>query len=207
MLYKDKSIVWVMWPAEQVLVATALYEIGIDYGVFHGKLTSSNCAKLLCQFTKEHDKCMVLICTYSVNSAGLNLQSLCHNVHLFMPATSALVHDQAIGRVCRIGQQNIVIVYDYHVPGTFNVYLVNRNRNKAIPGIVTEMTSGLNDEGDLSSNGIINTQNWVIRDGKLIHLEKGQNTHDGDNTDPDAIMAAIVDSLQGLDGLESRDDL
>jgi hypothetical protein len=145
-----------MWPAEQVLVATALFEVGIDYGVFYGKLTASNCAKLLRQFIKEHKKCIVLICIYSVNLAGLNLQSLCHNVHLFTPVTLAAVYNQAIGQVCYIGQQNIVIVYDYYVPGTFNVYLVNCNRNKAILGIIMEMTSGLNDEGDLSLDGIIN---------------------------------------------------
>ena len=51
------------------------------------------------------------------------------------------------------------MVYNYHVPGTFNVYLVNCNRNKVIPGIVIEMTSGLNDKGDLASDGVINTQN------------------------------------------------
>jgi hypothetical protein len=102
---------------------------------------------------------MVLICIYSINLAGLNLQLLCYNVHLFTPVTLAAVHDQAIGQVCHIGQWNIVIVYDYHVPGTFNVYLVNYNRNKAIPGIITEITSRLNNEGDLLSDRIINTQN------------------------------------------------
>jgi hypothetical protein len=72
-LYKEKSIVWVIWPAEQVLVATTLYEIGIDYGVFYRKLTSSDYTKLLCQFTKKYDKYMVLICIYLVNLARLNL--------------------------------------------------------------------------------------------------------------------------------------
>jgi hypothetical protein len=62
-----------MWPAEQVLVTTALFKVGINYGVFHRKLTASNHVKLLHQFTKEHKKYMVLIYTYSVNLAGLNL--------------------------------------------------------------------------------------------------------------------------------------
>jgi hypothetical protein len=37
------------------------------------------------------------------------------------------------------------------------MYLINHNRNKAILGIIMEITSGLNDKGDLLLDRIINT--------------------------------------------------
>ena len=46
---------------------------------------------------------------------------------------------QAIERVCRLGQQKVVLVYDYHVEKSFDITLVLRNKLKAIPGLVVEI--------------------------------------------------------------------
>ncbi|RLL94475.1 hypothetical protein CFD26_102070 [Aspergillus turcosus] len=78
-------------------------------------------------------------CPNSVNAAGLNLQQLCRNVHLFSEGTSKSVVKQAIERVCRLGQQKVVLVYDYHVEKSFDITLVLRNKLKAIPGLVVEI--------------------------------------------------------------------
>lgn len=40
---------------------------------------------------RQPNNCMVLVMSYLISSAGLNLQGLCHNLHLFSPATSGAI--------------------------------------------------------------------------------------------------------------------
>jgi hypothetical protein len=81
-LYGEKSTVWTMFPAEHAYVAAAIHEAGIEYGVLHGRLDTDQRHRLIHTFTTEARRCMVLVCSYSVDSSGLNLQSLCRNVLL-----------------------------------------------------------------------------------------------------------------------------
>ncbi|RHZ59614.1 hypothetical protein CDV55_101290 [Aspergillus turcosus] len=76
LIYQEKAIVWTMFPAEQAYIGAALVEANIDAKVFHASLGFSERASLINEFTTERDKCMVLICSYSVNAAGLSLQEL-----------------------------------------------------------------------------------------------------------------------------------
>lgn len=39
--------------------------------------------RIIKKFTRDPDHCMVLVMSYMISSAGLNLQALCHNLHLF----------------------------------------------------------------------------------------------------------------------------
>lgn len=61
-----------------------------------------------------YGKCL----TYSTSSAGLNLRKQCQNAHLFSPPTSHVVN-QAISRVCRLGQTKIILIYEYLTDNTF----------------------------------------------------------------------------------------
>ncbi|KAF5854714.1 hypothetical protein ETB97_000849, partial [Aspergillus alliaceus] len=140
-VYSEKAIIWAMYPAEQVYIAAVLCEVGIDCRVLHGGIDADDREQIISDFTTERTKCMVLICSYGVNSAGLNLQTLCRNVHLFSPALSKATRDQAIGRTCRLGQDRIVLVYDYSVDESFNEYMLSRTKNKAIASLMIEATS------------------------------------------------------------------
>lgn len=142
LIHQEKAIIWTMFPAEQVYIGAALAEAHIDAKVFHASLNSAQRTALIHKFTTERERCMVLIYSYSVNAAGLNLQSLCRNVHLFSEGTSKSVVNQAIGRVCRLGQKKAVLVYDYQVEKSFDMTLVLKNKIKAIPALVAQMRKG-----------------------------------------------------------------
>lgn len=88
LLFNEKCTIWAMYPTKQVYIAAALHLIGIEFAIMHGKVEPSKRAKIVWDFTKNVKKCMVLICLYSVNSAGLNLQALYRNIYLFSPLTS-----------------------------------------------------------------------------------------------------------------------
>ena len=75
--FSEKSIVWCANPAQQFFVAAALGLARIDAEVYHAELSTTERQDLLHQFTMEQDSCMVLICSYYINSAGSNMQAQC----------------------------------------------------------------------------------------------------------------------------------
>ncbi|OJZ87778.1 hypothetical protein ASPFODRAFT_32414 [Aspergillus luchuensis CBS 106.47] len=70
----EKSIVWCTGPSQQMYIAAALHHAHIDCQVYHSELTVKERMELVNTFTTKPDECMVLICSYYVNSAGSNLQ-------------------------------------------------------------------------------------------------------------------------------------
>ncbi|OJJ89337.1 uncharacterized protein ASPGLDRAFT_54000, partial [Aspergillus glaucus CBS 516.65] len=139
-IHGEKAIVWTQFPAEQVYVAATLVEANFDARVFHAGLSVHEHSVLIKQFTQDPASCSVLVCSYGVNVMGLNLQNLCCNVHLFSPGMSKAVVNQAVRRVCHLGQTRIVLVYEYLLENNFNVMLVKHNKLKAVLGLVTEMS-------------------------------------------------------------------
>ncbi|PWY66464.1 putative DNA repair helicase rad5,16, partial [Aspergillus heteromorphus CBS 117.55] len=190
-LKQEKSLVWTYFPGEEVYISAVLTEAGVDHAVIHAGLTARERSIIVKSFTRDPDKCMVLVMSYLVSSAGLNLQNLCRNLHLFSPATSKAVKDQSVGRALRVGQTRTVFVYEYCVPKTFNVYLAERSMQKALPGLVTMMCTGLAPALDNSEAGF-SVEGWVIRDGELVALGNGEEPQEGDITDTELIMEQVV---------------
>lgn len=192
-VYGEKAIVWTQFPAEQVYVAATLHEARIDAQVFHAGLSAHERSVLVDWFIRETDTCKVLVCSFNVNAAGLNLQNLCRNVHHFSPAMSKSIADQAIGRVCRIGQSRMVLVYEYQLQNRFTSMLLVRNKLKSIPGLVAEMNPEeihLGGEED-------NIGRWVVRDGSAYRLGDGKQPGQEDDTDADNVLNALLVWCQG----------
>ncbi|GMG25245.1 unnamed protein product [Aspergillus oryzae] len=141
-VHGEKAMVWTQFPAEQIYVAAILKEANIDAEVFHAGLTRDERMNLVERFTQKHDECMVLICAYNVNAAGMNLQNLCRNVHILTMGLSKSVVNQAIGRVSRLGQERMTFVYEYRLRSSFDEDLVSRSERKALPGLVADLGEG-----------------------------------------------------------------
>ncbi|KAI9773885.1 MAG: hypothetical protein M1840_006111 [Geoglossum simile] len=98
---REKIIIWVQFPWQQELLYLFLKELNIDVQQYHSGLSSRDRQHLVKKFHEEQHEVMVLICSYSVNSCGLNLHGRCRNVLIFEPAPSSPVEFQAVGRVFR----------------------------------------------------------------------------------------------------------
>ena len=192
LVYREKAIIWTQFPAEQVYLAATLQEIKIDAQVFHAALTSHERSVLVDQFTRDPLSCTVLICSYNVNAAGLNLQNLCRNVHLFSPAMSKSIVDQAIGRVCCIGQRRPVLVYEYNLESRFTSMLAMRNKLKSIPGLVAEM-----DPNEIQLGSDQDIGRWVLRNGVTHRLSDDEEPGPEDDTDVDNVLGALLAWCQG----------
>ncbi|KAL2801674.1 P-loop containing nucleoside triphosphate hydrolase protein [Aspergillus granulosus] len=165
-LHNEKSIVWCTTPSQQAFISAALHHCHIDNRMYHAELTTRERVDLAMDFTTKPDSCMVLVCSYYVNSAGSSLQHLCRNVHLFDTPSSEPMKEQAIGRSLRVGQTRTVKIYNYVVEDSFNTNIFARNLNKAVPELVATMNwSVFADtldipEGDLEEP-VLNIGVWV----------------------------------------------
>jgi SNF2 family DNA or RNA helicase len=116
-----------------------LHEAGIEAEIFHSGLNGKEREDLMGRFTEERDKCMVMICSMNVNAHGINLQKLCHNCHMFDIAMADSIQDQAISRLQRLGQKDIVRVWEYRVRKSFNMKQVSNSIAKALAGVVANL--------------------------------------------------------------------
>ncbi|KAB8275464.1 P-loop containing nucleoside triphosphate hydrolase protein [Aspergillus minisclerotigenes] len=194
-VHGEKAMVWTQFPAEQIYVAAVLKEANIDAEVFHARLTRDERMNLVERFTQKHDECMVLICAYNVNAAGMNLQNLCRNVHILTMGLSKSVVNQAIGRVSRLGQERMTFVYEYRLRSSFDKDLVSRSERKALPGLVADLGEGFSfpsiSEGE---EGL--TNRWVLRAGELYQLAPGELIRKEDITESRPILEELMRSME-----------
>ncbi|PYH34632.1 uncharacterized protein BO87DRAFT_435891 [Aspergillus neoniger CBS 115656] len=193
----EKAIIWVNFPAEQMYVLTTLQEAGFDAVMIDSGLDPKERNQIVQVFTTDPAKHMILVLSYQLNSSGLNLQRYCRYVHLFTPASTKSQGDQAIGRNLRVGQTRLVIVYDYRMMSTFQATIANRAATKALPAMLTDISCSLAAMLEPSSETAY-TDRWVIRDGKVLHLEDTETPREGDVTDPDTVLDGICAMLEGL---------
>lgn len=106
----EKIITWVLYPIEQMLVATTLRVMGVETSAYLSSLNATDRAQLQRDFNEPGDPVRALSCSFAMNGAGLNLQRACWNVHILDPATTAASTEQGIGRSYRLNQKHDVSV-------------------------------------------------------------------------------------------------
>ncbi|KAI9801340.1 MAG: hypothetical protein M1825_003318 [Sarcosagium campestre] len=104
-------------------------------------LDSEERSAIAAEFNDPGSKVDILITTYRTCSTGINLHQACHNVVFLEPAVNANTLWQAIGRVHRIGQTEVVRVLILFTDGTFN-RTVGYNQRKKYAAEVTGINAG-----------------------------------------------------------------
>ncbi|KAI7972526.1 hypothetical protein EIK77_008989 [Talaromyces pinophilus] len=226
LVHREKAIVWCAFPATQVFVCAALREAQIDAYIHVGtaisielllkrdkwsasktrdEMQAKHGSDLIETFNTKPDECMVLVCLYGVGASGLNLQSMCRNVHLFDTARSQAAVDHAIGRTCRLGQSRSVLVHEYRLKKSFHDEMILRNRRKARPGMVTDLSTTIFKdllEGDNDSDGSFaaldhkSLAKWVVREGALVELDEDEEPQEGDSQDTEEILDLLAEMVQ-----------
>lgn len=105
---------------------------------------------------------------------------------------SKSIFDQAIGRVCRIGQRRPVLVYEYNLESRFTSMLAMRNKLKSIPGLVAEM-----DPNEIQLGSDQDIGRWVLRNGATHRLSDDEEPGPEDDTDVDNVLGALLAWCQG----------
>jgi len=196
---EEKSVVWTQGPGQQAFVTTALKLANIDARILGAQMSIKEREELVREFNEEPNKCMVLVCSYAVNSAGLNLQYRCRNTHLFdVPMSEAIVM-QAVGRLRRLGQEKIVLVYEYRVPDSFNTRLIAKNVEKVIPGLIAELNRAefsINVKDTDQGAELVLGQWGCDGEGRLVKMTE-ENQGDCEALDSGKLVELIVKVMKG----------
>jgi hypothetical protein len=117
---KQKQVIWLKFPAQQLLLWDILRKTGVDVGIHSSDVPQRERNELLDNFNQYHDHPMVLLCSENMTGFGLNLQKKCHNNVLGDCPISRQTRDSLDGRLRRVGQQTDVLSYDIRMRRTFN---------------------------------------------------------------------------------------
>ncbi|KAL8881663.1 MAG: hypothetical protein Q9198_001176 [Flavoplaca austrocitrina] len=183
LVLKEKAIIWVTFPAQQVLITLLLRLTGVDARALHAGLEYDEKRELVSDFSESATKVPVLVPCYAVGSYGYNFQHQNHNVHCFDPAPSDPIENQAIHRSRRLGQKWYVIVVRYYLAKSFNDFHTSNNIRKAIPGVMATLNDRLiskdSDGDDIEvdmgswcldfSNELVPVASVPLEDMRFIH--------------------------------------
>ncbi|PYH94384.1 hypothetical protein BO71DRAFT_325510, partial [Aspergillus ellipticus CBS 707.79] len=68
-------------------------------------------------------------------------------------------------------QTYTIYIYKYRIPGIFNIYLTNYNMQKAIPGLIVIIYTGL---APVLRNNRFSVEGWVIYNRNIVFLQPGE---------------------------------
>ena len=120
---KDGALGDILNGTDDAVVVFCTYRASVDRCVKIGKKAGRKVVSFDGRSKKEtwkefqEGKADMIVCQYQAGSAGLNLQRS-HTMVFFEPNTSALIMEQAQGRIYRSGQDKKCIYYYLHTPKT-----------------------------------------------------------------------------------------
>ncbi|ETS84160.1 hypothetical protein PFICI_02185 [Pestalotiopsis fici W106-1] len=116
-----KSVVFSCWSKMLDLLEAAFVTEGISFRRIDGQTSLDARGEALKQFN-ESLKCTVMLATTGSCGEGINLAAAT-NVHLMEPNWNPMMEAQAVDRVHRIGQTQIVTIIRYIVPRSIEMYI------------------------------------------------------------------------------------
>lgn len=111
-----KTIIFSEFVSMLNIIASMLYDNGINYIMYHGQMDKQAKEEALIELRKN-PRVHVLLCSLKSGAYGLNITS-CSRVILYEPFWNPAIGAQAIDRAYRIGQKDNVDVHEFFVSGT-----------------------------------------------------------------------------------------
>ena len=130
---REKAFVFCQTPASTLLIYTALKLKNIDVVLLATHQPDRERRRMIDEFNFNSERKMVLVTVYALASTGLNLQKDCWRVHCVESSHNLGIKEQAIGRVCGIGNPaEFVWATEYSIPDTFDDRAMCRHIAKAL---------------------------------------------------------------------------
>ncbi|KAJ1326705.1 SNF2-related protein [Microdochium nivale] len=137
---------------EDIPVLAWYYEIvlqfaGFNCRVLHSDLTNIQRQELVEDFNSpSSDSCQILIQMYKVGAVGTNLHHNCSRVIVASQSHSLRMQSQAIHRVIRFGQENVVQVARLMVNNSFHAFQEGRQVDKLLPELSVRAQQKTNED-------------------------------------------------------------
>lgn len=186
-LRKEKAIIWVNNPAQMEWLCQVstpyfrLYNIanlwlqvlslcGIDARQLRTDLPTKEHDALIHDFDRDPKTASVLICSFLVSCAGLNLQHLCRTSIEFEPPPNESTRQQSLGRVKRRGSLGTWVRHiTLLTKNTLNTKQDFDSILNNLPVLVTQLDLKIfgGDNGDEDDGPIEVLGKWVLHESKL----------------------------------------
>lgn len=136
-----KTVVFFNFLAGIELLGNELRSLGIDFERMDGSTTANRRKQIVERFQTDPD-CMVLLMTLKVGGVGLNLTAA-DTVFIAEPWWNKAAEEQAINRLHRIGQKNVVNAYSMITAGTIEekILELQQHKKELFDGLIEADTS------------------------------------------------------------------
>ncbi|KAF2178931.1 hypothetical protein K469DRAFT_597911 [Zopfia rhizophila CBS 207.26] len=126
----EKSVVFSFWTSTLDMVQQALQEAGIRFVRIDGKVPHNNRKHLLDQFSQDPAVRVILVTT-SCGAVGLDLTAA-SRAHMLEPQWNPSIEEQAMARVHRIGQTQVVTTIRYVMENSLEEHILNVQDRKKL---------------------------------------------------------------------------
>ncbi|KAF1352672.1 hypothetical protein EJ07DRAFT_159119 [Lizonia empirigonia] len=163
-LLKEKVTIWVNNPTQMQWLHSA-EQLRAD-------LRPLERDELLRQFNEDPDQCQVLICSYAVSVAGLNMHKMYRTVIEYEPAPCEGVRQQMVGRVRRKGQKRWCRHITLIIKDSFNSQQNAISLLRSLPMLMTQLNLevfGAGEDGEHALGDYVISENdlYPVDDAKV----------------------------------------
>jgi hypothetical protein len=144
---------------------------GITTAQLRTDLRAGELNKILGDFNSSDGKIQVLICSYMVSCAGLNMQKYCRTSIEYEPPPNEPVRKQELGRVRRRGQQSTWIRHiTLLTKDTLNTKQDSEAILKNLPNLLTQLNMDVWGNGE-DEEKTYALGEFVLYEGKLVPVD------------------------------------
>jgi hypothetical protein len=183
-----------------------LKTVEVDVQSIYSGMSMNSRQHVVDAFHTDPSSPMVLICTYMINSCGLNLHGHCRNVLLFSPAPSQPVEQQTVGRCRRIGQTMSQRTWRLFLRQSWDEWTEGNALVKLLPTFMAEMnskvfarSSGVDEEIVLDKFASI--RRFVLVDNEL----EFEDNSTGRPLTPEEVAKELVKVLHGQGSVRKKE--
>jgi hypothetical protein len=161
-------------------------------------LTTDERNKLIKQFLEDPVEPQILVCSYAISVAGVNMHLRCRTVIEFEPAASEGIRRQLVGRVRRKGQTRYCRHITLVTKNSFNTQQEAVTLLRSLPMLMTQLDLDVfgRDEEEMDRDHALGE--WVLYDNDILPVSNPEVANlDLPVLDPDTLLMYISLKMAG----------
>ncbi|KAH6633017.1 SNF2 family N-terminal domain-containing protein [Boeremia exigua] len=202
-LQGEKVTVWVNSPFQMEWLDTVCRLCGLRSRQLRADLSTQERDELIELFLYDPHSPQILICSYLISCAGVNMHLRCRTVIEFEPAPCQGVRDQMVGRVRRKNQTRFCRHITITTKDSFNTQQDAVTLLRSLPMLMTQLDLDVFGTNEADTDRDRALGDWVLHNDDIIPANDPRVAGlDLDVIDPDTLLMYISMKMAGqtLDG-------
>ncbi|KAJ8115193.1 hypothetical protein OPT61_g3101 [Boeremia exigua] len=197
-LQKEKITVWVNSPFQMEWLDSVFKLCRLESRQLRADLAADERDKLIQQFLQDPKSPQIMICSYLISCAGINMHLRCRTVIEFEPAPCQGVRDQMVGRVRRKGQTRFCRHIKLTTKDSFNTQQDAVTLLRSLPMLMTQLDLDVFGKQEEEMDRDCALGDWVLFNNDLVPAADPKVTSLNLPTiDPDTLLMYISLKMAG----------